>query len=98
MTPATREKIKAIAKAQGYVYNMVAGSLRNGTSKTIAMVFGDIANPLFAMKMRKLEDIFRANGYQVLILNTDSDPDEEMKAIRTVISRHIDGVVFNPSL
>lgn len=99
VTEATRARVLKAAKAQGYVQDMQASSLRKGQSKIIALVFGDIANPLYSIKMKKLEKVLRNEGYQILIFNSDAhdDPHREYEVMRTVISRKIDGVVCTPS-
>ncbi len=92
----TRDQIRAVAREMGYVHNVVASSLRSGRTHTVALVFGDVSNMLFAIKIRELEEALRKRGYQVLILNTDEDPELERRAIHTAISRKVDGVVLCP--
>lgn len=95
----TRMRVLEVAKELGYVQDMQASSLRRGQSRIIALVFGDIANPLYTIKMKKLEDIFRKAGYQILIFNSEEvgDPNREYEVMRTAISRKIDGMVCTPS-
>jgi LacI family transcriptional regulator len=92
----TKEHICASAKNLGYLQDTLAGSLRTGRSRLIALVFGDIANPLFAARTKHLEKTFGARGYQVMILNTDENSEQEISAIRTAIGRKVDGVVLCP--
>ena len=97
VTADTKTRILAIARTQGYVPNVLAESLRSGRSRTVALVFGNLFNPLFAMKTQKMEHLLRTLNYQVLILNSNEDKDQEMEVIQTAISRKVDGVVFCPS-
>lgn len=92
----TKKRIQQIARNMKYVNNALAGSLRSGCSHTIAIILGDISNPLFAIKIKELEGYFRARNYKTLILNTDEDPDQELSAAQTVIGNHVDGVVICP--
>jgi LacI family transcriptional regulator len=92
----TREEIRKAAREMGYVHNVVASSLRSGRTHTVALVFGDVSNMLFAIKIRELEEALRKRGYQVLILNTDEDEALERRAVHTAISRQVDGVVLCP--
>lgn len=92
----TKEQIRRVAREMGYVHNVVASSLRSGRTYTVALVFGDVSNMLFAIKIRELEEEFRKHGYQVLILNTDEDEELERRAVRTAVSRQVDGVVLCP--
>ncbi|MDD6143914.1 MAG: LacI family DNA-binding transcriptional regulator [bacterium] len=99
VTEATRARVLEAAKAQGYVQDMQASSLRKGQSQIIALVFGDIANPLYSIKMKKLEEVLRKEGYQILIFNSDEQgvPGREYEVMRTAISRKIDGMICTPS-
>jgi len=92
----TRDQIRKVAREMGYVHNVVASSLRSGRTHTVALVYGDVSNMLFAIKIRELEEELRKRGYQVLILSTDEDQELERRAIHTAISRQVDGVVLCP--
>lgn len=92
----TREYIRKVAREMGYVHNVVASSLRSGRTHTVALIFGDVSNMLFAIKIRELEEELRRHGYHVFILNTDEDEELERRAVRTAISRQVDGVVICP--
>lgn len=92
----TKKKILEIAEKQGYVPNNTAEALRSGHSKLIALIFGDIANPLFAIKTRKIEEILRKHGYQVMITDTNENLSDEVDAVRSAIGRKVDGVVLCP--
>ena len=94
----TRARIQSIASEMGYVQNAIAGSLRSGRSNTLAVIMGDIANPLFAAKIKAFERAFREKGYQLMIFNSDEDPDLELEAVRTAIGRKVDGVVLCPTV
>ncbi|MDD3242462.1 MAG: LacI family DNA-binding transcriptional regulator [Eubacteriales bacterium] len=96
VAPATKERIREEARAQGYVHNVLAASLRSGRSRTVALAFGDIGNPLFAQKTKRLEAALRARGYQVMILNTNEDPAQEEAVLRLAIQRKADGVILCP--
>ena len=62
VTVDTKAKILEIARRQGYVPNVLAESLRSGRSRTVALVFGNLGNPLFAMKTQKMEHLLRINA------------------------------------
>ena len=87
---ATKARIQAAAREMGYVQNAIAGSLRSGRTNTIAVVMGDIANPLFAAKTKALERVLREEGYQIIIFNSDEDVYK-----RQVISRSCITPVFS---
>lgn len=92
----TKALILEIAGRQGYVPNIMAESLRLGYSKLIALVFSDIGNPLFSIKTKKIEAALRKQGYQVMIMDTDNELEQEIAVIRSAIGRKVDGVVLSP--
>ena len=92
----TKRMILAVAREQGYVRNDVADSLRSGRTHTIAIIFGDIANMLFAIKIAELEKALRKRHYQVLILNSGENADLEYSAVETAIRKKVDGVILCP--
>ena len=92
----TKARIHQVAREMGYVPNVLAGSLRSGKSNTVAILVGDISNLLFAQRIKDLERKLRQHNYQVLILNTDENPETEMQAIRTAVSHQVDGIILCP--
>lgn len=96
VAPATRERVRKAARDIGYVHDALAGSLRSGSSHTVAIVLGDVANPLFAERFKYLERELREHNFRALILNTDEDLRLECEAIRTAISHRVDGVILCP--
>jgi LacI family transcriptional regulator len=96
VAPGTKRRVLEEASRQGYQRDALAQSLRYGHSHTIALAFGDVGNPLFAVRMKLLAQVFRGEGYQTFILNTDEDPTTEQAALRTAVERKVDGVVLCP--
>ena len=92
----TKSLILEIAARQGYVPDIMAESLRLGYSKLIAVVFSDIGNPLFSIKTKKIEAVLRSHGYQVMIMDTNNELEQEKTVIRSAIGRKVDGVILSP--
>ena len=65
----TKAAIRAAAKELGYVHNALAGSLRSGSSRTIAIIVGDTSNLRFSIQLHAFELAFRTLGYQVIVMN-----------------------------
>ena len=93
----TRERILKAAKETGYIGNALAGSLRSGTTKTVAIILGDISNPLFSIFAKQLIAGLKDSGYSAILLNTDENSLEEERAIVTALSRNVDGVFICPT-
>ena len=97
LSPKTRERILRIARENGYIGNALAGSLRSGTTRTAAIILGDIANPLFAIIAKGLIAALARVGYSAILLNSDENGAEEERAVVTALSRNVDGVLLCPT-
>ena len=93
----TRRLIQQRAKEMGYIADSVAGSLRSGKTRTIAVILGDVSNPHFGLWVREIEtEVFR-HGYNTLIINTDEDEDVEQSAVIAAIGKRVDGIIICPT-
>jgi len=94
---ATRKSIQEVAKDMGYIVNNIAGALRSGTTKTIAIILGDISNPHFGILVKDMQITARKYGYDTIIVNTDENSDLEEQAIYSVLSKKVDGIIICPA-
>jgi len=97
ISDATTEYIRGVAKKMGYIHNSVAASLRAGRSNTIAVIVGSIFNSHFAIMIKGIEEMAAENGYTVIVLNTNEEHETETRAIRTAISKKVDGIIICPA-
>ena len=81
----TKAAIRAAAKELGYVHNALAGSLRSGSSRTIAIIVGDTSNLRFSIQLHAFELAFRTLGYQVIVMNTDETAQYELDAVKNAV-------------
>lgn len=93
----TRQLIQKRAEEMGYIADAVAGSLRSGSTRTIAVILGDMSNPLFGLWVREIETSVFKQGYSTLIMNTDEDEKVEHNAVLTAISKRVDGIIICPT-
>lgn len=92
----TKQKIREIAKNMGYVPDKVAGSLRSGATKTIAVVIPDILDPLMAIWVKDIEAKLGQKGYNIFVLNTDENYQREENALLLALSKKVDGIILCP--
>ena len=95
--PHVREKVLAAAAKLGYRPNLVARSLRAQRSKTIGLIVSDVANPFFTAISRSVEDSAYAQGFSVLLGNTDEDPQREATYLDLMRDTNIAGIIFSPT-
>jgi LacI family transcriptional regulator len=90
---ATRKRILKIAGELGYQPHHAARTLRSARTLTLASVVPDITNPFYAGLVRGLQTTAAPAGYDVLIYNTDGQPEGEQRALKWLQQGRADGVV-----
>jgi len=96
--PDTREAVQKAAEALGYQPSRVARRLRlkEGKANLIGLVIPDIQNPFFADVTRGVEDVARDNDYALILSNSDEDPEQQRRAVDTLKTESVDGVIVPP--
>ncbi|MFL0168610.1 MULTISPECIES: LacI family DNA-binding transcriptional regulator [Clostridium] len=92
----TKNKIYSVIKETGYIPNNVARGLNTKKSGSIGMIIPDISNPFFSELSRAIEDVANKLGYNVILCNSDNNPDKEKKYVELLISKLIDGIILIP--
>lgn len=72
-----RRKVLLAVEQTGYQRNELARGLRREKTNMIAIIIPDIRNPFFPSVVRGAEDVAFADGYRLIICNTDNDPERE---------------------
>lgn len=92
-----KKKINALAKEMGYIPNQIAGSLRTGTTNTIAFILQDLRNPFYALMAKYIEEYASGLNYSTLILTTREIANKESEIIVTALQKRVDGIILIPS-
>lgn len=92
----TCQRIQKVAQEMGYVRNYAASSLRSGRTKTLGLILGAMSNPYYAVVADAVHEAASALGYTLLTLCTREDPEQEMRAVDTALSRQVDGILLFP--
>lgn len=96
ISETTKKLVREMADKLGYVRDTLAESLRSGSTRTIAVIMGDIANPVFSLQIKSIERIANKADYSVIIYNTDENPRQERNAIMNAYSKRVDGILICP--
>jgi LacI family transcriptional regulator len=100
---ATRLRVMKAVSELNYHPNLHARSLAKGASHTIGMIASNLQNPFFFDVFRALETDAHAHGYEVVVANTDYDPEHLVRTVRLMIGRRVAGLAvivseMNPDL
>ncbi|HEU4597650.1 MAG TPA: LacI family DNA-binding transcriptional regulator [Pyrinomonadaceae bacterium] len=92
-----RARVVAAVERCGYYPNAHARSLASGRSQIIGLVISDIANPFFPELVKSIETAAFERGYDVMLSNTNYDPERTSHYVRRFIERKVAGVVLMTS-
>lgn len=93
-SPATRERILAVAKRLNYRPNAMAAALRTRRTRIVGVVFTNILNPFYTAVLRGIQDEARKAGYTTILANSDDSPDIERESIATFRAQQVDGMII----
>ncbi|MFL6125787.1 LacI family DNA-binding transcriptional regulator [Actinophytocola sp.] len=96
VSEATRLRVQAAIVELGFVRNETARQLRAGSSRTIAYVVLDAANPFFNDVARGVEEIARGEGMVVYLCNSNQDGIREREYLERLREQRVQGVLITP--
>lgn len=97
VSDAARERVLAAATALRYRPNALARSMKSGSSATIGVVVSDIQLAFFGQAVRGMTDAAHAQGFEVILANTDEDVDKERMAVGVLLDKRVDGLIVVPA-
>lgn len=90
---AVAARVRASAEELDYSPSPIARGLALGTTRTVAFVVPDLANPAFQAVLSALSKSAARSGYRVLVADSVETPSDEL-AIATEIRRRCDAIVL----
>lgn len=92
-----RGRVNAAAARLGYRPNALARSMITGTTQTIGVVIADIQLAFFGQAVRGISDAAHAEGFEVILVNTDEDLAMERAAVDVLLAKRVDGLIVAPA-
>ncbi|MEZ0479832.1 catabolite control protein A [Planococcus sp. SSTMD024] len=92
--PATRKKVLKVIEELGYRPNAVARGLASKKTTTVGVVLPDISNSTYSELARGIEDIATMYRYNIILSNSDQNPNKELQLLETMLGKQVDGIVF----
>ena len=90
---ATKERVQAVIRALGYRPNVAARSLTTQRTRIIGLIVSDVTNTFFGEIMRGIEDVLIANGYSLMLCNTNEVLEREEYYIDILLRQGVDGII-----
>ena len=94
VSPQLRERIDTAIRDLAYIPNRAASILASSRSNVIGVVVSSLSNGVFADYLRALHDMFQPKGFQVMVLNSSYSPEEEEKAIVTLLGQRPEALIL----
>ncbi|GAA0442092.1 LacI family DNA-binding transcriptional regulator [Streptomyces stramineus] len=95
--PATRDAVRAAIEELGYTHNTLARSLVTSRTKSIGLAVSAASNPYFTEIFQGVEASALQAGYSLLVADPHDDPEHELKTVRLLHERRVDGMIVAPS-
>jgi DNA-binding LacI/PurR family transcriptional regulator len=91
---STRTRVLKAIEELKYYPNVHARALAGGVSRTLGLIVSNLENPFFLDIFRVLEQEAHANGYEVLVANTDYDSQWLHSSVRIMLGRRVAGLAL----
>jgi LacI family transcriptional regulator len=97
VSPETAERVRKAIEALNFYPDTNARALGSGRSNLYGLIISDITNPFFPELVKSFEDLAVHHGQEVLIANTNYDPERMKICVRRMLQRKVDGVAIMTS-
>jgi len=89
----TRKMVQAAAERMNYRRDRIAWSLRSGRTNIIGVIIPSAEINFFGSVVHGIESMANQHGYNVLIYQSNEQPEYEQKGIETFLSTRVDGIL-----
>jgi LacI family transcriptional regulator, gluconate utilization system Gnt-I transcriptional repressor len=93
VTQTLRHRVDQAVRELGYIPNQLASALASARTGTIGVVIPSLTNGVFADYLKALHDVLLPAGFQLLVLNSRYGPEEEERAIATLLGQHPEAMI-----
>jgi len=94
---STKKRIIEKAREMGYTPNHVAKSLVSSKTYTIGVIIPQISHAFFPEVVKGIEEVTYNMNYQLFLANTSENFEREKKAVDTLRSKRVDGILVSTS-
>lgn len=91
----TRQRIAETARRLNYKPHRLAASLRKGNSGLIGVIIPSAEINFFGSVVHGIENLANANGFQVLIYQSNESLESEIRGIEALLSTRVDGILVS---
>ena len=96
ISAATVARVKKMAEELGYRSSALARAFRDRRSYSIALAVEDLTNPFWTGVAIGAEKEAEAQGYVLVVSNTNGDSERERRTVQMLQERRVDGMIVSP--
>ena len=97
VNPGTLQLVEEAIAFVGYRPNALARSLKRASTDCVGIAISAISNPYFSDTICAIETECARLGMMVFLSDTQDDPAQELKVVRALHQRRVDGIILAPS-
>src|ERR1700712_3191028 len=98
VSPHTIEAVQQAVRALGYIPNTLARSLARSRTNTIGVAISALSNHYFSETVHAIETECAKHGIMMLYVDTHDDPEQELRVVKALHHRRVDGILLAPSM
>lgn len=93
ISAGTKKAVREMAEKLNYRQNKIASSLRSGRSDVIGIIVPSLRVTFFSSVVSGIEQVMNANGYNILLYQSNESNVQESKGIETFLQSRVDGII-----
>ncbi len=97
VSPAAAAKVRGAVEALGYTMNHVARSLKTRSTRTVGVIAPELASDFFMLLAESMDRELSGAGYGLIVCSSWESAEEEVKRMRHLAERLVDGLVVIPA-
>lgn len=97
VSPRTLDAVQQAVRELGYIPNTLARSLARSRTNTIGVAISALSNHYFSETVHAIETECARHGIMMLFVDTHDDPEQELRVVRALHHRRVDGILLAPS-
>jgi len=91
--PALARRVRTASQRLGYQVNLTALGLARGVTGVCGVIVPDLVNPFFPELLKGIEAAADADGYRVIVADSDEDPAREARLVDE-LARRCDALIL----
>jgi LacI family transcriptional regulator len=95
VSAAMRGRVMAVVEELGDEPNLLAASLRRGSTMTVAALVRDVSSPFYAAMALAAESALRDSGYAMLVSSSQGSPELDASQVSHFRRRRVDGLLLS---